>query len=111
FDIEDNDHDHVYDLGVTMLELILGRALQVSLVADEVARRSIVDSLVCKECCDESLKTLIELCVKCLSNDRPSIDGVLWNLEFIAQTPMSSVEESNSNQIPTDDKVVINYYN
>ncbi|PWA57183.1 concanavalin A-like lectin/glucanase domain-containing protein [Artemisia annua] len=119
FDIEDNDHDHVYDFGVIMLELILGRAincinnitiakdmLQVSLVADEIARRSIVDPLVCKECCDESLKTLIELCVRCLSNDRPSIDDVLWNLEFIAQTHTSSVEESSSNQISTDDKIV-----
>ncbi|KAK9080105.1 hypothetical protein SSX86_001780 [Deinandra increscens subsp. villosa] len=116
FDIEENDHDHdhVYDLGVIMLELILGRPvtclndttlakdmLQVSLVADEVARRSIVDPSVCKECCDESLKTLMELCVRCLSNDRPSIDDVLWNLEFIAQAHASSMEDSVSNQMPT----------
>ncbi|MFS7938410.1 putative protein kinase-like domain superfamily [Helianthus anomalus] len=97
-----------------MLELILGRPIncindttiakdmvQVSLVVDEIARRSIVDPLVCKECCDESLKTLMELCVRCLSNDRPSIDDVLWNLEFIAQTNLSSIEESVSNQMPT----------
>ena len=80
--------------------------LQVSLVADEIARKSIVDPLVCKECCDESLKTLIELCVRCLSNDRPSIDDVVWNLEFIAQSHTSSVEESSSNKISTDHKIV-----
>ncbi|KAK1407741.1 hypothetical protein QVD17_39367 [Tagetes erecta] len=114
FDIEENDHDHVYDVGVIMLELILGRPmncindttiakdmLQVSLVADEVARKSIVDPSVCKECGDESLKTLIELCVRCLSNDRPSIDDVLWNLEFIAQAHASSTEDSISNEIST----------
>ncbi|KAJ0750579.1 putative protein kinase RLK-Pelle-LRR-VI-1 family [Helianthus annuus] len=75
--------------------------VQVSLVVDEIARRSIVDPLVCKECCDDSLKTLMELCVRCLSNDRPSIDDVLWNLEFIAQANLSSIEESVSNQMPT----------
>ncbi|KAM0007998.1 putative protein kinase RLK-Pelle-LRR-VI-1 family [Helianthus debilis subsp. tardiflorus] len=114
FEIEENDHDHVYDLGVIMLELILGRPIncindttiakdmvQVSLVVDEIARRSIVDPSVCKECCDESLKTLMELCVRCLSNDRPSIDDVLWNLEFIAQANLSSIEESVSNQMST----------
>ncbi|KAI3821383.1 hypothetical protein L1987_08950 [Smallanthus sonchifolius] len=114
YDIEENDHDHVYDSGVIMLELILGRSinnindttiakdmLQVSLVADEVARRSIVDPLVCKECGDESLKTLMELCLRCMSKDRPSIDDVLWNLEFIAQAHASSMEDSVSNQTPT----------
>ncbi|KAJ0570571.1 putative protein kinase RLK-Pelle-LRR-VI-1 family [Helianthus annuus] len=114
FDFEENDHDHVYDLGVIMLELILGRPIncindttiakdmvQVSLVVDEIARRSIVDPLVCKECCDESLKTLMELCVRCLSNDRPSIDDVLWNLEFIAQAHLSSIEEPVSNRMST----------
>ncbi|XP_071703657.1 probable inactive leucine-rich repeat receptor-like protein kinase At3g03770 isoform X3 [Rutidosis leptorrhynchoides] len=119
FDIEETDNDHVYDLGVIVLELILGRAindinditiakdmLQVSLVADEVARKSIMDPSVHKECCDESLKNLMELCVRCLSNDRPSIDDVLWNLEFIAQTITSSMEDSSSNRVSTDDTIV-----
>ncbi|KAD4385207.1 hypothetical protein E3N88_25375 [Mikania micrantha] len=113
---KENDHDHVYDLGVIMLELILGWSindindtaiakdmLHIGLVADEATRGSIVDALVSKECCDESLKTLMELCVRCLSKDRPSIEDVLWNLEFIAQTQASSslMEDSLSNQMTT----------
>ncbi|KAL8216252.1 hypothetical protein R6Q57_023089 [Mikania cordata] len=120
FDIEENDHDHVYDLGVIMLELILGWSindindtaiakdmLHIGLVADESTRRSIVDALVSKECCDESLKTLMELCVRCLSKDRPSIEDVLWNLEFIAQTQASSslMEDSLGNQMTTSSNV------
>ena len=65
-----------------------------------------MDPLVCKDCCDESLKNLIELCVRCLSNDRPSIDDVLWNLEFVAQTHTSSVEEMSSNEMSANDKIV-----
>ncbi|XP_023747553.1 probable inactive leucine-rich repeat receptor-like protein kinase At3g03770 [Lactuca sativa] len=119
FETEEDDHDHVYDMGVIMLELILGRAidcisditiakdmLHVSLVADEVARRSILDPLVRKECCDESLKTLMELCLRCMSKDRPSIDDVLWNLEFIAQAHTSSMEDSMNNiQTSTNEKM------
>ncbi|KVH99589.1 Concanavalin A-like lectin/glucanase, subgroup [Cynara cardunculus var. scolymus] len=121
FDIEedDHDHDHVYDLGVIMLELILGRAincisdttiakdmLQVSLVVDEVARRSIVDPLIRKECSNESLRMLMELCLGCLSKDRRSIDDVLWNLEFIAQAHTSSGEDPTSSQMTTDATIV-----
>ncbi|KAI3505087.1 hypothetical protein L1887_26982 [Cichorium endivia] len=119
FEIEEDDHDHVYDLGVIMLELILGRPidclnditvakdmLQVSLVADDVARRCILDPSVRKECNDESLKTLMELCVRCLCKDRPSIDDVLWNLEFIAQAHTSSMEDSTNNQMLTDDTII-----
>ncbi|KAJ9567866.1 hypothetical protein OSB04_003832 [Centaurea solstitialis] len=116
---EDDERDHVYDLGVIMLELILGRAmncatdtsiakdmLQVSLVEDdEVGRRSIVDPLIRKECCcdDESLKNLMELCLRCLSKaDRPSIDDVLWNLEFIAQSSSSMEDHSINIQITSE---------
>ncbi|KAM1175847.1 hypothetical protein ACFX13_028872 [Malus domestica] len=96
----------VYDIGVILLEIILGRPimfqnevgvlkdlLQVSLTTDDTARRSIVDPAVHKECSDESLKTMMEICVRCLSDeaaDRPSVEDILWNLQFAAQVQDSS---------------------
>ncbi|KAL7120235.1 hypothetical protein ACP275_02G110400 [Erythranthe tilingii] len=95
---EKND---IYDFGVILLEIIVGRTiissndinvskdiLSVSLAADSIARQSIIDPAVHKECSDDSLKTLIELCIRCLSNEpseRPSIEDVIWNLQFAAQ--------------------------
>lgn len=95
---EKND---VYDFGVILLEIIVGRTidtkndidvskdiLKVSLTADEIARRNIIDPAVQKECSDGSLRTLIELCVRCLSDEpseRPSVEDLIWNLQFSAQ--------------------------
>ncbi|XP_018502703.2 probable inactive leucine-rich repeat receptor-like protein kinase At3g03770 [Pyrus x bretschneideri] len=99
----------VYDIGVILLEIILGRPimfqnevgvlkdlLQVSLNTDDTARRSIVDPAVHKECSDESLKTMMEICVRCLSDevaDRPSVEDILWNLQFAAQVQDSAKDE------------------
>ncbi|PIN06545.1 Serine/threonine protein kinase [Handroanthus impetiginosus] len=107
---EKND---MYDFGVILLEIIVGRPiissndiniskdiLSVSLSADGIARRSIVDPSVHKECSDDSLKTLIELCIRCLSNEpseRPSVEDVLWNLQFAAQVQESWQGDSTSN--------------
>ncbi|KAM3738506.1 hypothetical protein ACB098_09G135200 [Castanea mollissima] len=91
----------VYDFGVMLLEIILGRKvksgsevdilkdrLQGCIAADDVARRNMVDPAVHKACLDQSLKTMMEICVRCLLKDpadRPSLEDVLWNLQFAAQ--------------------------
>lgn len=62
--------------------------LIVSLTADEIARRNIIDPAVQKECSDGSLRTLMELCIRCLSDEpsqRPSVEDLIWNLQFAAQ--------------------------
>lgn len=65
--------------------LLVLTQLQVSIGVDEKARRSIVDPAVGKECSDESLKIMMELCVRCLvdkQSDRPSVEDVQWKLHF-----------------------------
>ncbi|KAB2634170.1 inactive leucine-rich repeat receptor-like protein kinase [Pyrus ussuriensis x Pyrus communis] len=102
----------VYDIGVILLEMILGRPImfpnevgvlkdlvRVSLTIDDTARRSIVDAAVHKECSDKSLKTMMEICVRCLTNDaadRPSVEDILWNLQFAAQVQESAREDCRS---------------
>ncbi|KAF3667015.1 putative inactive leucine-rich repeat receptor-like protein kinase [Capsicum annuum] len=95
------EKDDVYDFGVILLEIISGRTINtkndidvskdiliVSLTADEIARRNIIDPSVRKECSDGSLRTLMELCIRCLSGEpsqRPSVEDLIWNLQFAAQ--------------------------
>lgn len=75
--------------------------LRVSITMDDTARRSIVDPAVHKECSNASLKTMMEICVRCLSNeqtDRPSVEDILWNLQYAAQVQDSGREDSPNNQ-------------
>ncbi|XP_020231151.1 probable inactive leucine-rich repeat receptor-like protein kinase At3g03770 [Cajanus cajan] len=109
--IKDVDKNDVYDIGVILLEIILGRPimfhnevgtlkdlLQVSIKTDDIARRSIVDPAVHKDCSDESLMTMMEICVRCLSSDpteRPSVEDILWNLQFAVQVQNSWKRDSS----------------
>ncbi|KAJ7982480.1 Protein kinase [Quillaja saponaria] len=111
--VKDEEKNDVYDIGVILLEIILGRPImfhnevgvlkdlvQVSIKTDHTARRSIVDPAVHKECSEESLKTMMEICVRCLSNEptqRPSVEDVLWNLQFAAQVQNSWRHDSSDN--------------
>lgn len=119
------DKNDIYDFGVILLELMVGRRLkskseidavkdrvralhercnliliflhiwlisslqvQSSVAADIVSLRSIVDPTVQRASSDQSLTTMMEISLRCLQNnpaDRPSIEDVLWNLQFSAQ--------------------------
>ena len=78
--------------------------LIVGMKTDDIARRSIIDPAVSKECSGESMKILMEICLRCLHNEpseRPSVEDVLWNLQFAAQVPDSwRVESQNNLQSP-----------
>ncbi|XP_031270796.1 probable inactive leucine-rich repeat receptor-like protein kinase At3g03770 [Pistacia vera] len=104
----------VYDFGLILLEIIVGRPpkskkevdvlkdqLQASIAADEVSRRSMVDPPVKNSCLDQSLKTMMEICVRCLlknPEDRPSVEDVLWNLQFAAQVQEAWRGDSQSSE-------------
>ncbi|GLT87447.1 hypothetical protein SLE2022_055290 [Rubroshorea leprosula] len=106
--------DDMYDFGVILLEIILGKQLksrsevnsfknqlQASIAADDSARRNIVDPAVQKACSDQSLKTMMEICVRCLLKDpveRPSVEDVLWNLQFAAQVQDAWRGDSQSSE-------------
>lgn len=75
--------------------------LQTSLGADEDARRSIVDPAIRKACLEQSLKTMTEICVRCMIKEpaeRPSIEDVLWNLQFAAQVQDAWRGDSQSSE-------------
>ncbi|CAN4108552.1 unnamed protein product [Withania somnifera] len=93
--LKSEEKDDVYDFGVILLEIISGRTINtkndidvskdiliVSLTADEIAWRNIIDPAV------HTLRTLMELCIRCLSDEpsqRPSVEDLIWNLQFAAQ--------------------------
>ncbi|KAG6758674.1 hypothetical protein POTOM_039033 [Populus tomentosa] len=87
----------VSDLGVVLLKIIDGRPVvtenEVTVLKDLVA--------VHKECSDESLKMVMEICIRFLSSessDRPSVEDVLWNLQFAPQVQEPSCKGDFQNK-------------
>ncbi|KAK3145836.1 hypothetical protein QOZ80_3BG0258190 [Eleusine coracana subsp. coracana] len=97
-----SDKTDIFDFGVILLEVVSGKTItslyEVEILKelmqwamadeDRVRRRSFADPTVRKGCSDESLRTVMEICVRCLAKEpaqRPSVEDVLWNLQFAAQ--------------------------
>ncbi|KAG5555288.1 hypothetical protein RHGRI_012731 [Rhododendron griersonianum] len=96
------DKSDVYSFGVVLFEVLCGRpVLNPSLPKEQVSLAdwaqnnyrngtidSIIDQNVKGEINPECLNKFVETAVKCLSDqgiERPSMGGVLWNLEFAMQ--------------------------
>ncbi|KAL5219566.1 hypothetical protein ABZP36_020250 [Zizania latifolia] len=97
-----SDKADIFDFGVILLEIVSGKPItaiyEVEImkelllwaIADDdlMRRRGFADPEVSKECSDESLRTVVEICLRCLAKEpaqRPSIEDVIWNLQFAAQ--------------------------
>ncbi|KAE8678214.1 putative inactive leucine-rich repeat receptor-like protein kinase [Hibiscus syriacus] len=109
-----DDESDVYDFGVILLEMILGRPsksrkqlqilrkqLEAIIATDDVTRRLVADPAVRTSFSDQSLKTMMEICVRCLVKnpaERPSVDDVLWNLQFAAQVQDAWKVDSESSE-------------
>lgn len=102
----------VYDFGVILLEIISGKQintknevriiqnqLQESIMANALSRRNVVDPAIRNSCSDESLKTMMEICCRCLEQDGPSVEDVIWNLQFAAQVEDSWRRDSSSSDV------------
>ncbi|CAK7341523.1 unnamed protein product [Dovyalis caffra] len=112
--INQDEKVDVYDFGLILLEILVGRSLtsrnevdvlkdqlQASITSDDAARRSLVDPAVQRVCSEQSLKTLMEICARCLLKnpaDRPSIEDILWNLQFAAQVQDPGRGDSQSSE-------------
>nr|GEX28465.1 probable inactive leucine-rich repeat receptor-like protein kinase At3g03770 [Tanacetum cinerariifolium] len=91
----------VYDFGIILLEILVGKPLytqkevesvkeqfQSRMTHDDASIKNMIDPSVQNTCSDQSLTTMAEMCSRCLVNDpaeRPSVEDMLWNLQFAAQ--------------------------
>ncbi|KAJ4960547.1 hypothetical protein NE237_020457 [Protea cynaroides] len=98
--IKHSEKEDVYQLGVLLLEVITGKQvmsqnelnvlklqLEESLI-DTSKLQEATDPSMRGTCAHESLKTTVEITLNCLSKDpsqRPSIEDVLWNLQYSVQ--------------------------
>ncbi|KAL2503192.1 putative inactive leucine-rich repeat receptor-like protein kinase [Forsythia ovata] len=70
-----------------LLAEYMGKLLA-SVIADDASRNSVVDPVIKSSCSNKSLKTMMDICCRCLHEDpldRPSIEDVLWHLQFARQ--------------------------
>ncbi|KAH9323167.1 hypothetical protein KI387_017806, partial [Taxus chinensis] len=105
------DKGDIYNFGLILLETIIGSTptmqnqemdkIQelVNVMSEQETRSQIVDPIILRTSIDESLATVIEITNKCLSKEpasRPSMEDVLWNLQYAAQVQDTSVGDLES---------------
>lgn len=98
---ENGEKEDVYQLGLILLEVITGKppesqggldAMRAELLKSMNESPSklgaIVDTAIRNTFAYDSLKRAVEIAINCVSkdsNERPSIDDVLWNLQYCIQ--------------------------
>ncbi|EXB63829.1 putative LRR receptor-like serine/threonine-protein kinase [Morus notabilis] len=93
------EKEDIYQLGIILLEVITGKLVKSSTELNEMKLelekglavsnlKNVVESTIHGSYAYQSLKTAAEITVTCLSEDqtrRPSIEDVLWNLQYAMQ--------------------------
>ncbi|RWW63772.1 hypothetical protein BHE74_00029038 [Ensete ventricosum] len=101
YGLEHGEKYDIYQFGLILLEIITGKPagsksevdflrsqLQKSLTDSPPDLRGIADPTIRGTFAVDSLRTAVEISLNCVSGDpnqRPSIDDVLWNLQYSAQ--------------------------
>lgn len=107
------DKTDIYSIGLILLEAIVGRlpTLQsqeagkvnemMNLIVSQETRRNVIDPSIISTCVEESLAIVVALTAKCLSIEpdcRPSMEDVLWNLQYAAQVQDTSADDLEFNE-------------
>ncbi|WOL12779.1 hypothetical protein Cni_G21547 [Canna indica] len=104
--------DDVYSFGFILLEALMGPTVSeqgsdyclkelAMMFSSQIEQRRILDPAVVASSSPESVSTVISLTTKCLSHDssRPSIEDVLWNLQYAAQVQATSDGDQKSDVV------------
>ncbi|KAI9169484.1 hypothetical protein LWI28_013058 [Acer negundo] len=99
--VENAEKEDVYQLGVILLQVITGRLIKSTSELDDLKLqieeclaeapsklRGVTDPSVRGTYAYDSLRTTVEITISCLSKDsakRPSIEDILWNLQYSIQ--------------------------
>ncbi|RHN55295.1 putative non-specific serine/threonine protein kinase [Medicago truncatula] len=112
--INSAEKEDIYQFGVILLEVITGKLITSSIevevlkyelerglseVASPIALKSAIDPSLHGTYTHESLKTAVQLTINCLNKvpgNRPSIEDVIWNLQYSVQ-----VQEARSSKTST----------
>ncbi|KAK6912995.1 Leucine-rich repeat [Dillenia turbinata] len=101
--------DDVYNFGFILLESLVGPIVsrkgeafllnEMASFGSQDGRKRIVDPIVLLTCSQESLSIVISITNKCISPDlstRPSLEDVLWNLQYAAQVQATADADQKS---------------
>ncbi|XP_027346231.1 probable LRR receptor-like serine/threonine-protein kinase At1g14390 isoform X2 [Abrus precatorius] len=105
------EKEDIYQLGVILLEVITGKQIasssEIEELKDELERgsselasvlRSAIDPSLRGTYAYESMRTAVQITINCLSkvsSQRPSIEDVLWNLQYSMQVQESWTSSGN----------------
>ncbi|TKY58808.1 LRR receptor serine/threonine-protein kinase [Spatholobus suberectus] len=105
------EKEDIYELGVILLEVITGKQIasssEIEELKDELERGSSEAASILRSAIDpslrgtyayESMRTAVQITINCLSkvsSQRPSIEDVLWNLQYSMQVQESWTSSGN----------------
>lgn len=104
-----SDDDDIFSIGLIILEALVGPLLSEKgatfflndldkLFSNQEEMKHIIDPIIASTCNQESRLTVISIMIKCLSPEtstRPSIEDVLWNLQYASQVQAQATSDGD----------------